>query len=473
LGDKLNRWREEGHSVVVIGNRSAHFATAFRREFGLGVPVLVDPEKAAYRAADLRRGVSTMLSPRLVTNALRAMKRGAKQTSTQGDPWQLGGVFVIGPGDEMRFVFRSGTAGDHASAVDIEAALDGHVPGRASSGASSIGSMVDSMRSVLDVSPVLSFDRLGFRRHALGFDPAALDVDLAGRRCVITGGNSGIGYATANALAALGAEVVLLCRNRARGEEAVRSIRQSTGNDEVSLTLLDITDLSAVDTVAGALAARPVDVLVHNAGVLPDSRVETREGLELGFATHVAGPHRLTRGLRPALEAAGAARVVWVSSGGMLTCRLNVRDPQWRSRPYDGVRAYAETKRAQVVLSELWAEELRSAGVRVNAMHPGWADTPAVRKSLPRFHRAAEAILRTPEEGADSVVWLAASKATGEETGRFFFDRSAVRTHWIPWTRESVGDRRALWNLCESIAFERCPTFDVQRGRTYPEDPRA
>jgi NAD(P)-dependent dehydrogenase (short-subunit alcohol dehydrogenase family) len=189
-------------------------------------------------------------------------------------------------------------------------------------------------------------------------------------------------------------------------------------------------------------------VLVHNAGVLPDERVETPEGLELTFATHVLGPHLLTARLRSALEASDEARVIWVSSGGMLTRRLNVEDPNWRDREYDGVLAYAETKRAQVILAELWAEEFAGTSVTVNSMHPGWADTPAVQSSLPRFHQITEAILRSPEEGADTIVWLAASPAAQGETGSFFFDREAVRTHWLPTTRESETDREVLWDLC-------------------------
>jgi NAD(P)-dependent dehydrogenase (short-subunit alcohol dehydrogenase family) len=117
------------------------------------------------------------------------------------------------------------------------------------------------------------------------------------------------------------------------------------------------------------------------------------------------------------------------------------------------VIAYAETKRAQVVLSELWAEELRGSPIAVNAMHPGWADTPAVKSSLPRFHRITRNILRTPAEGADTVVWLAACPSL-RSTGRFFFDREERRTHLLPFTRETVRDRRALWRLCERLSAE-------------------
>jgi NAD(P)-dependent dehydrogenase (short-subunit alcohol dehydrogenase family) len=207
-----------------------------------------------------------------------------------------------------------------------------------------------------------------------------------------------------------------------------------------------------VRAAAARLEKAPVDVLVHNAGALPDERSETADGLELTFATHVVGPHLLTRLLRPRLEESGDARVIWVSSGGMYTRRLNVQDPNWtQRRDYDGVLAYAETKRAQVVLSELWADELHDSPVVASAMHPGWADTPSVRDSLPRFYRIMKSFLRTPAEGADTVVWLAAAPGAGERTGRFYFDREPRRTHYLPNTRESEKERRELWSLCERL----------------------
>jgi NAD(P)-dependent dehydrogenase (short-subunit alcohol dehydrogenase family) len=165
----------------------------------------------------------------------------------------------------------------------------------------------------------------------------------------------------------------------------------------------------------------------------------------------VAGPFLLTRLLEERLAESSDARVIFVSSGGMYTRRLEVDDPAWTARDYDGVIAYAETKRAQVVLAELFADALRHRGVVVHAMHPGWADTPAVASSLPLFHRITQSILRTPAEGADTVVWLAACPRARESTGAFFFDREARRTHWLPWTPESEADRRSLWRLCEQI----------------------
>jgi dehydrogenase/reductase SDR family protein 12 len=456
LRGRIDEIRARGAELVIIGNGAPNFAAAFREDFELDCPLLVDPELRAYRAAGLRRGRVELLSPRLPGNALRALRSGSRQTGVQGDPWQLGGVFVIQPGGASTYRYVSREAGDHPPVEDILAALG--------EGSEAIQETPSAPRAqqwlgralsrVVDPFIVSSFDRTGFRIHSLTFRAEDLDVNLSGRRCLVTGANSGIGYETALALADLGAEVVLLCRSRERGEEAREQIRRQTGSSGVFLELVDMSDLGSVRALVDRLPEGPVDVLVHNAGVLPDERAESADGLELTFATHVVGPFLLTRLLRDRLEKSSDGRVIWVSSGGMYTRRLNVQDPNWKRREYDGVLAYAETKRAQVVLSELWAEELRGSSVVVNAMHPGWADTPSVASSLPRFHRITRNILRTPAEGADTVVWLAACPRAREWTGRFFLDREARRTHLLPFTRESAADRLALWRLCERTLEE-------------------
>jgi NAD(P)-dependent dehydrogenase (short-subunit alcohol dehydrogenase family) len=455
LRDRIGDIRARGAELVIVGNGAENFAAAFREDFDLDCPILVDPELRTYRTAGLRRGRVELLSPRLPGNALRALRAGSRQTGVEGDPWQLGGVFVIRPGGDLTYRYVSREAGDHPPVDDILDALDaGAEQISEANPPSEVQAFVGRVLSrVVDPFIVSSFDRTGFRIHSLTFRPEDLDVDLSNRRCVVTGANSGIGYETALALADLGAEVVLLCRNPERGEQAVERIRTQTGNARVLLEIVDMSNLASVRAAAARLAAAPVDVLVHNAGVLPDERIETPDGLELTLATHVVGPFLLTRLLRASLEKSPEARVVWVSSGGMYTRRLQLEDPNWTRRDYDGVIAYAETKRAQVVLSELWAEELRGSPIAVNAMHPGWADTPAVKSSLPRFHRITRNILRTPAEGADTVVWLAACPSL-RSTGRFFFDREERRTHLLPFTRETERDRRALWRLCERLSAE-------------------
>jgi NAD(P)-dependent dehydrogenase (short-subunit alcohol dehydrogenase family) len=448
----LDDIRELGGELVLVGNGAQTFAQAFQEDLALDCPVLIDPDLVSYRAAGLRRGRVELLSPRLPLNAVRALRKGYRQTDVQGDPWQLGGVFVIKPGDTLTYRYISREAGDHAPVDEILGALEPKAAevsdARATSGA---GAWVGKALSCLvDPTIVFSFDRSGFAIHSLAFRPDDLDVDMSGKRCLVTGANSGIGYDTALALADLGAEVVLLCRSLERGDAAAQRIRERTGNRRVRVEVLDVSDLDAVRTVGRRLGREPVDVLVHNAGVLPEERRESRQGLELTFATHVAGPFLLTQILRPALRRADRARVVWVSSGGMYTRRLAVGDYNWTKREYDGVLAYAETKRMQVVLSEMMAERFGDDAV-FSSMHPGWADTPSVRSSLPGFYRLTRLILRSPAEGADTVVWLAVSPSAADAGGGFYLDRARRSTHYLPFTQETELERARLWRLCARV----------------------
>jgi NAD(P)-dependent dehydrogenase (short-subunit alcohol dehydrogenase family) len=136
----------------------------------------------------------------------------------------------------------------------------------------------------------------------------------------------------------------------------------------------------------------------------------------------------------------------------MYAKRLDVDAMLRHEGEYDGVAAYARTKRGQVVLSELWAEQLAAQETTVHAMHPGWAGTPGVERSLPRFWQRMQGRLRTPEEGADTIVWLAVAERAAASTGLFWLDREPVSTDLFPWTRESGRERARLWQLCESHA---------------------
>ncbi|HEX7304645.1 SDR family NAD(P)-dependent oxidoreductase [Lentzea sp.] len=279
--------------------------------------------------------------------------------------------------------------------------------------------------------------------------PGALRAGLS----VVTGAGSGIGKATALGLARLGSAVVLVVRDRAKGEAARAEIVAAVPDAVVQVRLCDLSSPDSVRRFAGEMTAEfdRLDVLVHNAGVLPRERTETPEGHELTFATHVLGPLLLTDLLRPLLAASPDARVVLVSSGGMYTQRLRADDPEYREGEYRGATAYARTKRMQVVLAPLLAERYASDGITVHGMHPGWADTPGVAGSLPGFHRLTKAFLRTAEEGADTIVWLAAT-SPAPRSGRFWHDRRERPAHALPSTREKPEDVKAFWAYSANAA---------------------
>jgi NAD(P)-dependent dehydrogenase (short-subunit alcohol dehydrogenase family) len=269
---------------------------------------------------------------------------------------------------------------------------------------------------------------------------------MAGKTVVVTGGGSGLGKAAAVSLARLGAAVHLVVRDLAKGRAAVTDIRGEVPGAEVLLHRCDVSDLSSVRAFATTLAgsAERIDVLVHNAGVMPTDRQETGDGHEVALATHVLGPLLMTELLRPVLAAAGQARVVLVSSGGMYAQKLAAQDPEYRQGTFKGATAYARTKRMQVALTPLMQERWAADGIAVHAMHPGWADTPGVVTSLPGFHQVMGPLLRDPETGADTIVWLAATEpAPGG--GRFWHDRAPRPEHYLRRTRASDEDLRALW----------------------------
>ena len=248
--------------------------------------------------------------------------------------------------------------------------------------------------ALADKSILFSFDRSGYRRHARDFDPGDLDVSMGGKVCAVTGANSGLGFEVARGLAARQATVHMLCRNAERGEVARKTITDEHSKAEVHVHVVDLSSLDSIHRFADTFTAPSLDVLVHNAGLLPLERELTDSGLELTVATHLVGPFLLTQLFREKLN---SGRVVFVSSGGMYAKRLDVGAMLSNEGDYDGVAAYAMTKRGQVVLAELLAEELASIGATVNSMHPGWAATRGVEHSLPRFWKMMRNRLRTPE----------------------------------------------------------------------------
>lgn len=308
-----------------------------------------------------------------------------------------------------------------------------------------------ALDGLLELSVVGSFSCIGpcVRRRLFEWEPLPR---LDDKVVLITGPTSGLGLAATMQMADLGASLRLLGRSRERLDRTVAVVRGAHPEADIEVAAVaDMGELAQVRAAAEQLdrSLDRVDVLIHNAGALAPRYETTSEGNEVTVATHVLGPFLLTVLLLPLLHRGGTPRVVTVSSGGMYTERLDVGHLEMRPDDFRGSVAYARAKRAQVALNEQWAQ--REPSVRFHAMHPGWADTPGVRASLPTFRRVLGPVLRTPESGADTVVWLAGADEPGRSSGLFWLDRRPRSTVHLPRTRPEPGEEQRLW----SWAWER------------------
>ena len=210
----------------------------------------------------------------------------------------------------------------------------------------------------------------------------------------------------------------------------------------------DLSDMRAVAALPAApeLAARTVDVLVNNIGVLIRDFSRTPDGLETSYATNLLGHHILTGGLVAAGRLARGAVILNVVSGGLYSVRLNTRMLNIPEALYNGFAAYASHKRAQLALTDHWRGEFADLGVRTYAVHPGWADTPGVRTSLPVFRCLLGPILRDALQGADTIDWLAAARPP-EAIDQVWFDRRPRPAHAFAHTRKPAATTAQLLDV--------------------------
>lgn len=297
--------------------------------------------------------------------------------------------------------------------------------------------------TVLDRTVVPGYTKVGpaIRRH-LSTWPADPEPDaMRGKVVAVTGATSGLGLATAEGLARLGAEVVLVVRDTDKGARVLREIGDRLPLAGLHLARCDVGDLDDVRRFVDELELPHLDVLVHNAGAMPAERTESAQGHELTMALHVLGPVLMTELLRPRLT---DGRVVFVTSGGMYGQRLRADDPEYLQGDYSPTTAYARSKRAQVELLPVLDRRWGGGGTSVHATHPGWADTPGVVDSLPTFHKVTGPLLRDAEGGADTTVWLAATQPvpTG---GMLWHDRRPRPFHLLRRTHTGEDERARLW----------------------------
>ncbi|MEZ5374430.1 MAG: SDR family NAD(P)-dependent oxidoreductase [Microthrixaceae bacterium] len=312
---------------------------------------------------------------------------------------------------------------------------------------------------LLEATVVGSFTEIGAKARAGLFDwePAGR---LDDRVVVITGGTSGIGLALAQGAVERGATVELIGRSAEKGERVAESLSSdlADGQPAPRFRRADVGDLDEVGALARDLMAdHPrIDVLFHVAGAIIPERTETAQELEATWASMVVGPFLLTELLRRPLGLAAPGRVIWMTSGGMYL-RSQSDDEQWTRRDYNGTFAYAEAKRAQVDLTAEFAQRWPASEVVTHATHPGWVDTPGVSGQLATFYKVMGPILRSPEEGADTALWLAAAPEALEHSGELWLDRRIRSDVRVPGTRTSDVDRARLWAKVAQQAHRGAP----------------
>jgi len=297
----------------------------------------------------------------------------------------------------------------------------------------------------MDRTVAPGFTKIGpaVRRRLPGWPADPAPGSLSGRTAAVTGATSGLGQATAEGFARLGADVRLVVRDVDKGARVKAQLEAQVPGVSVSVDRCDVSDLDDVRRFARELDLDRLDVLVHNAGSMPATRTESAQGHELTMALHVLGPLLMSELLRLALRGHDA-RVLLVTSGGMYGQRLRADDPEYSHGDYAPATAYARSKRAQVELLPVLAQRWSADGIGVHATHPGWADTPGVVDSLPRFHKLTSPLLRDAACGADTTVWLAAVEPP-PPSGELWHDRRARPTHLLRRTRTGTAERTELW----------------------------
>jgi NAD(P)-dependent dehydrogenase (short-subunit alcohol dehydrogenase family) len=251
---------------------------------------------------------------------------------------------------------------------------------------------------------------------------------MAGKTAVVTGANSGIGKATAAALAGAGARTFVAARNQTTGADAVADIRRSTGSDAVELSVFDLADLDSVRKGAADLLDRcdRIDVLVNNAGLVLSERSETKDGFEATFAINHLGPFLLTTLLLDRITASAPARIVNVASTAHRSARRGLDfDDLQSTRHYAGMQVYGKSKLANILFTTELARRLQGTGVTVNAVHPGTVATGFARdgdaKGVLAFGvKLIKPFVLTPEKGARTSVYVATSPEVAQVTGAYF-----------------------------------------------------
>jgi NAD(P)-dependent dehydrogenase (short-subunit alcohol dehydrogenase family) len=276
---------------------------------------------------------------------------------------------------------------------------------------------------------------------------------MVNKTVLITGGNSGIGFAAALELARMGAHIVLMSRSRERGEKARMEIINQSGNRRIDLIQCDLASLESVRTFASEFLKNysRLDVLINNAGIYTDTRMLTADGFEYQFGVNHLGHFLLTELLLDLLKKSAPSRIINVSSHAHFGGKTNFSDIHLQER-YSGWKAYAQAKLANILFTYELAHRLAGTGVTANCLHPGVVST---RFAFDRSTEKPNSLMRlmkpfaiTPEKGARTTIFLATSPDVETTTGKYFNRCKAVASSRSSY---DLAAAEKLWNLSKVL----------------------
>ena len=275
---------------------------------------------------------------------------------------------------------------------------------------------------------------------------------MAGRVCLVTGANAGIGKATAFGLANIGATVVMVCRSRDRGEAALAAIKQESSNDSISLLVADLASQASIRKLAEDFKGQhsALHALINNAGIIPRKRLVTEDGFETQFAVNHIAPFLLTNLLLDVLKSSAPARIVTVASDMHRGSTIDFDDLQ-SERSYSPTQAYSRTKLANVLFTYELAKRLQGTKVTANCLHPGVVATKLLADGMgiPRPLKSTTRLMGTsPEKGAKTSIYLAVSPAVEGVSGKYFVRQKEVESSEASYD-ENLASR--LWRVSAEL----------------------
>ena len=274
---------------------------------------------------------------------------------------------------------------------------------------------------------------------------------MKGKVCLITGANSGIGKATALGLAKLDAHVVMLCRDKSRGEKALSDIITESGNESIDLLVADLSSQYSIRQFVKEFQIKfdKLNVLINNAGVNPRRRYETVDGFEKTFAINTLAPFLLTNLLLPTLKNSTPARIVNVASA-VQSKSINFDNLQFKKH-FRSWKAYSQSKTALILLTYEFARRLSNSEITVNCLHPGAVKSNIIRDYkgiIKLFTKLIFSFAKSPKKGAETVIYLASSPDVENISGKYFVDKKEVKSTDVTYDKSIA---KSLWDICSNL----------------------